>query len=255
MNKQKDTRTALVDLELIIYKCAAKAEAEGTNLRDLVSMTNLSIREVVDGCQASNYYLVVSGTDNFRKRLYPETYKAGRPPKPPLYKDLYMEIQATYGAKRFKWHDQIEADDLLGIMLTNGRIENPILCSIDKDMLGIPGWHYNWNKDAWPTYVSQDEADHHWLVQLLTGDSTDGIRGMEGIGPVKANKLIKQYRSIMNLHSVPEMAKYIYENEEINLDRYYETLYLVSIWRANMPEELLANDLIASIVKTIPSIN
>jgi hypothetical protein len=59
----------------------------------------------------------------------------------------------------------------------------------------------------------------------------------------------------MNLHSVPEMAKYIYENEEINLDRYYETLYLVSIWRANMPEELLANDLIASIVKTIPSIN
>jgi hypothetical protein len=136
MNKNTDTRTALVDLELIIYKCAAKAEAEGTNLRDLVSMTNLSIREVVDGCQASNYYLVVSGTDNFRKRLYPETYKAGRPPKPPLYKDLYMEIQATYGAKRFKWHDQIEADDLLGIMLTNGRIENPILCSIDKDMLG-----------------------------------------------------------------------------------------------------------------------
>ena len=255
MNKQKDTRTALIDLELILYRNAAKAEAEGTSLRDLVSMTNLSIREVVDGCQAANYYLVVSGTDNFRKRLYPETYKAGRPPKPPLYKDLYMEIQATYGAKRFKWHDQIEADDLLGIMLTNGRVENPILCSIDKDMLGIPGWHYNWNKDAWPTYVSQDEADHHWLVQLLTGDSTDGIRGMEGIGPVKANKLITKYRSIMNLHSVPEMAKYIYENEEIDLDRFHETLYLVSIWRANMPEELLSNDLIASIVKTIPSIN
>jgi len=51
------------------------------------------------------------------------------------------------------------------------------------------------------------------------------------------------------------MAKYIYEKEEIDLDRFYETLYLVSIWRADMPEELLANDLIASIVKTIPSIN
>ena len=165
-----------------------------------------------------------------------------------------MEVQATYGAKRFKWHDQIEADDLLGIMLTNGRVENPILCSIDKDLLGIPGWHYNWNKDSWPTYVSQEEADHNWLVQLLTGDATDGIRGIEGIGPVKANKLIKKYRSIMDLQSVPEMAKYIYEKEEIDLDRFYETLYLVSIWRADMPEELLANDLIASIVKTIPSI-
>ena len=164
-----------------------------------------------------------------------------------------MEIQATYGAKRFKWHDQIEADDLLGIMLTNGRVENPILCSIDKDLLGIPGWHYNWNKDSWPTYVSQEEADHNWLVQLLTGDATDGIRGMEGIGPVKAKKLIEKYKT-PDL-SVPEQAKYIYEKEEIDLDRFYETLYLVSIWRADMPAELLANDLIASIVKTIPSIN
>jgi len=77
---------------------------------------------------------------------------------------------------------------------------------------------------------------------------------MEGIGPVKANKLIKKYRSIMDLKSVPEMAKYIYEKEEIDLDRFYETLYLVSIWRADMPEELLANELISSIVKTIPSI-
>ena len=252
MNKKTENRTALIDLELILYRNAAKGEAEGTSLRDLVGMTNLSIREIVDGCQAANYYLVVSGTDNFRKTLYPETYKAGRPPKPPLYNDLYMEIQATYGAKRFKWHDQIEADDLLGIMLTNGRVENPILCSIDKDMLGIQGWHYNWNKDAWPTYVSREEADHHWLVQLLTGDSTDGIRGMEGIGPVKANKLIDKYKT-PDL-SVPEQAKYIYEKEGIDLDRFYETMYLVSIWRADMPAELLANELISSIVKTIPSI-
>jgi len=33
----------------------------------------------------------------------------------------------------------------------------------------------------------------------------------------------------MDLKSVPEMAKYIYEKEEIDLDRFYETLYLVSI--------------------------
>jgi hypothetical protein len=42
MNKNTDTRTALIDLELILYRNAAKAEAEGTSLRDLVSMTNLS---------------------------------------------------------------------------------------------------------------------------------------------------------------------------------------------------------------------
>ena len=252
MNLKTTEKTALIDIELVLYKCAAKAATEGTGLRSLIQMTEMAIDSIVMGCKASNYYLVVSGRNNFRKTLY-ASYKAGRPPKPELYNPLCEAIREL-NPKRWLYHDQLEADDTISIMATNGRTKNPIICSIDKDMLGVPAWHYNWNKDDWPREVSQTEADHNWLVQLLMGDSTDGIEGMKGIGKVKAEKLIQKYRSIMDLQSVPEMAKYIYEKEQFSLDSWRKCLETASIWRAPMPQELLENELITEIVKTIPSL-
>lgn len=253
MHLRDARKTALIDAELVLYKCAAKAESEGTGIDRLTQMCMMALDNIVSGCKASNYYYVVSGRDNFRKTLY-DDYKAGRPPKPSLYNQLCENIK-EYAGKRWVFHPQLEADDLLGIMATNGRVPNPIICSIDKDMLGVPGWHYNWNKDDFPKLVTQEEADHQWLAQLLKGDPTDNIQGIEGIGDVKAEKLIKKYKSAMDLMDVPSMATYIYAQEKINLDHYYKCLYLVSIWRAPMPKALLDNELIASIAKTIDSLN
>ena len=250
MNKKTDKRNALIDLELIAYAHAAKADTTGTELRALVEMVQWQIHAICNRCATQDYHLVVSGRDNFRKVLYPD-YKAGRPEKPPLYVPLMKELKTLF-PERWRMHDQLEADDLLGIMMTNGRVPGPICCSIDKDMLGVPGYHYNWNKDEWPGYVSQEQADHQWLKQLLMGDSTDNIQGMKGIGEKKAEKLIEdnEYSS----SSIPQVAKFIYEKEKVSLDDYYKCLYLVSIWRNPMPEELLDNELIEQIVKTIPSL-
>ena len=250
MNKKTDVKTALLDVEIILYKHAAKADAEGTSLRTLKSMCIQAIDQCVIGCKASAFYLIVSGRDNFRKTLYPN-YKGNRGEKPPLYKPLSNAIEELY-SNRWYQHDQLEADDLLGIMATNKKINNPIICSIDKDMLSVPGWHYNWDKDDWPSYVSQEEADYNWLVQLLMGDSTDCIEGMKGVGKVKAEKLIKKYAD--PTLSVPEQAKNIYEKENYSLDQYYNCLNTVTIWRKPLPEELLENELITEIVKTIPTL-
>jgi 5'-3' exonuclease len=253
MNLKTNTKTALIDLELISYSHAAKAESTGTGLKSLVEMVEFTIQSVVSACRAQKHYLVVSGRNNFRKVLYPD-YKAGRREKPPLYAPLMDKLEEL---NRSRWckHDQLEADDLLGIMLTNGRVKNPILCSIDKDLLGVPGWHYNWNKDDWPREVTQGEADHHWLVQLLMGDSTDNIEGMKGIGIAKAEKLVAAYYEKTGVFNAPvASAKEIYESEGFSLDAYTKCLMLASIWRAPMPPELLENELISEVVKTIPSL-
>ena len=71
MNKRTDVKTALLDVEIILYKHAAKADAEGTSLRTLKSMCIQAIDQCVIGCKASAFYLIVSGRDNFRKTLYP----------------------------------------------------------------------------------------------------------------------------------------------------------------------------------------
>ena len=253
MNLKAETKTALIDLELISYSHAAKAESTGTGLKSLVEMVEFTIQSVVSACRAQKYYLVVSGRNNFRKVLYPD-YKAGRREKPPLYASL-MDKLKELNASRWCKHDQLEADDLLGIMLTNGRVKNPILCSIDKDLLGVPGWHYNWNKDDWPREVTQDEADRHWLVQLLMGDSTDNIEGMKGIGIAKAQKLVDAYYEKTGTFNAPvASAKEIYESEGFSLDAYTKCLMLASIWRSPMPPELLENELISEVVKTIPSL-
>jgi 5'-3' exonuclease len=67
--------------------------------------------------------------------------------------------------------------------------------SIDKDMAQIPGWHVNPTKDDFPRWVSEEEADYFLALQWLTGDSTDGIPGLPGIGPKKAEKLLGGLRA------------------------------------------------------------
>jgi DNA polymerase-1 len=83
----------------------------------------------------------------------------------------------------------LEADDLMGILATRDP-ENTIICSIDKDMKTIPCTLYNWDKDIEPKEVSREEALLSLAGQALTGDSTDGYRGLPGCGPVAVKKIL-----------------------------------------------------------------
>lgn len=83
--------------------------------------------------------------------------------------------------------DGKEADDVIGQLGTQGAL----MASIDKDLLMVPGSHYNWVKDQSVT-VETHEACRTQILQLLTGDSTDNIPGIPGVGPVKAAKLYEE---------------------------------------------------------------
>jgi len=87
------------------------------------------------------------------------------------------------------------------------------------------------------------------------GDSTDNIEGMKGIGIAKAQKLASAYceKTGTPLAPIPAAQK-IYEAEGFTLDAYKKCLMLISIWRSPMPAELLENELILEVSKTIPSL-
>ena len=79
----------------------------------------------------------------------------------------------------------------MGILATK-RPEERIIVSTDKDMATVPGWHYNPNKDAdGPRYVDAMSAQRFLQWQVLTGDPTDGYKGAKGIGPKKADIILK----------------------------------------------------------------
>ena len=82
-----------------------------------------------------------------------------------------------------------EADDLIA-KAAAALDYNCVVASIDKDMLQLPCWHFNFGRNEW-TKVEPFEGLKFVYHQMLTGDRADNIVGLQGIGPKKADKLLQ----------------------------------------------------------------
>lgn len=189
------TRTALIDGDIIAYKSAILVAKSGGNSDDLNELVlgMLDYWERQAKCDKSIATLSGPSAQGFRREIHPD-YKANRKAvdRP---EDLVMAREMIREAVLTIQRPHIEADDLLGIMLTNGKIENPVCVTIDKDLRQIPGWHCNPDKEDFPVHVAIDVGMRAFCVQWLTGDSTDNYCGIPGIGDKKANKILDQYGS------------------------------------------------------------
>ena len=176
--------TAYVDCDIIAFRCAASSEDEEEGIAHfrVDDMMNTMLLNL----QCEKYVGFLTGRNNFRKVLYPE-YKANRKDKP---KPKWLQSCRDY--LQHRWYaevvDGIEADDALGIRASHEL--GSIICSIDKDLLQIPGDHYNFVKDEY-TYIGGRAADLNYWCQLLVGDTSDNVVGVRGIGPVKARKALE----------------------------------------------------------------
>ena len=138
--------------------------------------------------------LYLTGKDNFRieeATLLP--YKGNRKDnaKPIYYHEILRALKEEYGAIIV---DGMEADDALSITSwSHQKKENPtwevVIATQDKDLNMVPGLHYNPSSREIYTKTS-DEAKYCFYHQLLTGDSTDNIPGVPGIGKIKASKIL-----------------------------------------------------------------
>ena len=142
------------------------------------------------GCKRMQLYL--SGSDNFRKDIATyRKYKGNRDlSKRPQWYDAIRNYMIQYwGANVIKGQ---EADDILGITqcALNAEGTSSIICSTDKDLMQIPGLHYNISKEE---IIEQDAQSglNIFYTQCLTGDSTDNIVGCPGIGPKKAAAILE----------------------------------------------------------------
>lgn len=141
------------------------------------------LQQIFDATEADEHEIWLTGSENFRKEIYPE-YKANRKD---MVRPVYLEDCRAYLIE--VWNARVshgrEADDMLGL----GQTEDTIIASIDKDLRMIPGRHYNFVKLILDE-VTEGDAVRHFYKQLLIGDKADNIIGVAGIGPVKAGKLI-----------------------------------------------------------------
>lgn len=248
------SREAIIDGDILLYQCAASAEKANEGWSECLRAFREKVYKVSEQAHCDSFRVAFTGKNNFRKILS-NTYKGGRKGKPACYDGAKEGAFDEFGSLVCQ-HENLEADDLMGIMATNGRIKNPVICSIDKDLRTIPGWHFNtghykYKGDEFPSFVSEQEAAENLFVQLLKGDPTDNIAGLSGVGDVRANAHLKDRKgSIVSQEIAIDKAKAFYNDEEA----FSLTLSLVYIWRKPMSNLVLENPLIKEIASTIKSI-
>lgn len=179
---------ALIDGDIVAYRAAAITE--DTDLGLAIWQTETTLKRILEDVNASSHRIFLSGSDNFRYRVYP-AYKANRIGKPrpkhwgPIKEFLITQWNAilTHGC---------EADDAIGVDVY-GAQENSIVCSIDKDLQMLAGDHYNFVKRE-VTNVNETQASYNFWKQMLTGDRSDNIQGVPGIGKVRAERILASPR-------------------------------------------------------------
>lgn len=181
----------LIDSDIIAYRCgfACKDEPLKTALRT----TDKFVEDVIVFADHADFFydewrLFLTGKNNFRYEVaITHPYKGNRTqPKPPHLQEIRKHLVGKWGALVC---DGQEADDAIAIEATKLGDES-IMATVDKDFNQVPGWHYNFIKRE-HYHVDEDEATKFFYTQLLTGDSTDNIFGLERVGPKKAAKILE----------------------------------------------------------------
>lgn len=180
--------------------------------RDLRYNTKHMVDNIVRLAKATEYemYLTRRSKDNFRlKYVNVVKYKENRKGKErPKYYDFIRKVLTEEYSAIFAEGE--EADDALAIRQT-ARYEqaDTIICTVDKDLLMVPGLHYHLDAKN-IRLISPLEGIRHFYMQMLTGDTADNIKGIRGVGPVKAKKIINHLTEERDMYT--EVCK-LYEDQ------------------------------------------
>lgn len=191
------------------------------------------IKQLQETTFADTTRIAIKGDGNFRHDVFPG-YKANRSTTVrPV--NMFVNMLRDYAEEKHgavKAHG-MEADDLLHIWyheeIALGNL--PIIASIDKDLLCIPGKHYRFPKGnlyengsrSPDMIIDQDEwsAQKHYYKQLLMGDSTDGIPGLPKVGPKRADAILAECKNESELQYMT-----IYAYKEIIGEKWKDELML-----------------------------
>ena len=209
---------ALIDADVLIYECAAVAEMEEDikGFDFVKGVFDTKVRDIVAAVEADSYTLYITGEGNFRFDIaVTKPYKGNRKAEKPWH---YANLKAyALSLPQTVLVEGMEADDAMSIEQS----EDTIICTRDKDLRMVEGWHYGWETANQAGFVKQ-QVDRFgklditegktkkirgtgmmfFYSQLLTGDTVDNILGLKGCGPVKAYDLLHECKTEEELFKV-----------------------------------------------------
>jgi len=239
----------LIDADMICYEVGATAQYVNEEMGEIIPRPWDWVEEAIDYkikdiCKAvgatEKPLLYLTGDPylwNMKRRVRPslptyepnfriamavsKDYKGGRKVDKPLY---YNSIRAyLIGCYNAFVAIGCEADDEMAMEQTR-RNSHPelcpsIICTRDKDLRQVPGWHYGWecgkqaefgpiHYDRLGTIILDRSKSSPKIVgggfkffcsQLFTGDVVDTIGGLAGYGPVKVDGFLSSLTTTREL--------------------------------------------------------
>ena len=223
LSKEKP-KLAILDADIICYRVGFASD-DVEEAICLARVTQLIHEIVFDDLKCDDYKAYITGKTNFRNEIaVTEPYKGNRKDakRPTHYQAIRNHLQRL-GAELVEGQ---EADDAVAIEATK---TGGWIVSIDKDLDQVAGWHYNFVKHE-EYYVTEEEGLRNLFTQVLTGDRTDNIIGLKGIGPKKAEKLLQDCKTEREYYDACLKA---YDGNQLRVD---ENLNL--LWLRRTPDQM-----------------
>jgi 5'-3' exonuclease len=231
---------ALIDADMLLYQIGFASQYKDEETDELIVLPfdkakakmDLQIEDILQATGADSYTLYITGEGNFREAIakvkgYKENRKEAQ--KPYHYDNLLGYCVHCLGAVVV---DGMEADDILAYnQVTCMQLNDPlptVICSRDKDLRMVPGYHYSWEcglqperdmywveelgelipvwqerEDKPPLFKKLEGTGLRWFyAQVLMGDSVDNIPGLPKCGPKGAYEALSGCESEEELYKV-----------------------------------------------------
>lgn len=235
--------------DLLNQKIATICEGAGADEPPLIFLTgHKEFMSIYNRHRKNNDLEPVEYKPNFREEVAKtKVYKGTRKAEKPFhYKNIFSYLLSAY--------DTIvaigrEADDEMAIYQTARLDENStIICSRDKDLRQVEGWHYGWECYLQPSFGPEfvkepgrlelksptkltGTGSKFMYAQMLMGDIVDNIPGLPKYGPTKAYKLLEHCDTVECCHAVVfEEYTGVYGEEKAG-EHFYEQYDLVKMLR------------------------
>ena len=197
--------TLLIDADWLIYSscCSCEQDIKWDEHLHTLHADERDIHEMIDG-RVEYYQKIAEDNDDvvmcftqyptFRHTIFPE-YKANRKNrrKPLAFHAVIEQINQRYKSASYTG---LEGDDVMALLATSKQYPNPVIVSPDKDMRTVPCTLLA-NDDM--ELITKKKADRHWMIQALTGDATDNYKGLEKVGPVTAEKILGDAKTLPDM--------------------------------------------------------
>ena len=214
-------KIAIVDVSSYIFRAfhalPPMTAPDGTPVNSIYGFISMFLKTMGKFKDYSVVAALDSGHETFRKKKFP-AYKANRKEIDPDLRVQFQFIQEMLEALNIPGMIKpgFEADDVIASIVCSNPSSQIVIISSDKDLMQLIDDGrvvlYDGMKDR---FIDSSAVIEKFGVSpskmcdflSLTGDSSDNIPGLPGVGPKTASSLLNEYGTIDNIYSSLDRLK------------------------------------------------